>query len=379
MKKGSAIVALALSAAFARSLAACNRVQNTNSEQSARLAKPTPQSTQPVVAVSPAPAVPVHQSQSSVFTSNVPPTAVPASDQASPKMTASDHVETLVVAQHTFRLLTHMLTIDGPNEQTVEWWELRNADDRVVYRKSYNIAFQSRLFESTVAIHASAFNTDQGGGILIHGMDLPSAPGSGGWLQVFGYKYGHDKYGQDETLFGPFGPPIMVDGEFLDVSSDSLRPTPASFGGVTVTVMHDFLRFRLWTGNFHIVYPVLINWITGKLQPAALCPEMTSKGQVDRCTYPVSVEDAVRATQPTFVRLFPEADDGGSTPKHVIVQPQSKIEYLEARVPVGWNQDTESIYFSFDGDIWLKIRIDGLEGWIHTQEDFDAVGLPQSG
>jgi hypothetical protein len=29
--------------------------------------------------------------------------------------------------------------------------------------------------------------------------------------------------------------------------------------------------------------------------------------------------------------------------------------------------------------MWLKLRIDGREGWIHTQEDFLAIGLPQSG
>jgi hypothetical protein len=25
---------------------------------------------------------------------------------------------------------------------------------------------------------------------------------------------------------------------------------------------------------------------------------------------------------------------------------------------------------------WLKVRIDGKEGWIHSQEDFDALGMP---
>jgi len=80
----------------------------------------------------------------------------------------------------------------------------------------------------------------------------------------------------------------------------------------------------------------------------------------------------------TFVRLFPEADEG-FTPKHVIVQPQRKIEYLEARTPVAWNEDAKAISFGVNGDVWIKVRIDGLEGWIHSQEDFDAVGLPQAG
>ena len=116
--------------------------------------------------------------------------------------------------------------------------------------------------------------------------------------------------------------------------------------------MNDVLKFRVWTGNFNIVYPVLINWITGKLQPAWRCIETTSKGRVERCSYPITIE-AHRDSEPTFVRLFPEADDG-LTPKHAIVQPQSKIEYLEARTPVAWNEDAKAISFSVTGDVWIK-------------------------
>jgi hypothetical protein len=105
--------------------------------------------------------------------------------------------------------------------------------------------------------------------------------------------------------------------------------------------------------------------------------EMTSKGQIERCSYPVT-DDAHRESQLTFVRLFPEPDDG-YTPKHVVVQPQSKIEYHEARIPVVWTEDAKSISFGVQEDVWLKVRIDDQEGWIHSVEDFEAVGLPEAG
>jgi hypothetical protein len=105
--------------------------------------------------------------------------------------------------------------------------------------------------------------------------------------------------------------------------------------------MRDVLKFKVWTGNFSIVYPVLINWISGKLEPAWRCMETTSKGQVERCSYPIMAEGH-RDEQPTFVRLFPEPDEG-FTPKHVVVQPQTRIEYLEARVPVVWSSDATGI------------------------------------
>jgi len=377
MKEQDSSVAVITLVAVAVSFVACNRGQGMKSTQAVTgvVAQPTPQKAQPSAAAQTAPAIPSSPPASSASPS--PPFAAPNIDAPPPKVVVSDHRQTLIVAQQTFRLLTHLQSIEGTTDETVEWWELRDAKEHVVYRESYLVSFENGMFESTVGISADSFTTKQGSGILVHGMDLPSAPGSGGWVQVFGFKYGRDKYAADGSLFGPFGPPIFIDGEFLDIGTDSLRPTPTSLGGVTATVVHDVLKFRVWTGNFNIVYPVLINWITGKLQPAWRCIETTSTGQVERCSYPITV-DAHRDNQPTFVRLFPEADDG-FTPTHVIVQPQSKIEYLEARTPVAWNEDVKAISFSVNGDVWIKVRIDGREGWIHSQEDFEAVGLPQAG
>lgn len=354
--------------AVALSFGACERVQGTQSGQpvtavTARQAQQPPQPSAPAqMAVPPTPP-------------SSPPASSPSSEAAGPKSAApppkviiSDQSQTLIVAQQSFRLLTHVQRIEAPADETVEWWELRDAVEHVVYRESYPVAFENGMFESTVAISANSFTTNQGSGILVHGMEEPSDPESGGWVRLFGFKYGRDKYAADPGLFGPFGPRILVEGKFLDIDTDSAR---------AATAMHDVLKFRLWTGHFNIVYPVLINWITGKLQPAWRCIQTTSKGQVDSCTYPITVK-ANRASEPTFVRLFPEPDDG-SSPRHVIVQPQSKIEYLEARTPVVWNEDAEVISFNADGDSWIRIRIDGVEGWIHNEEDFEAVGLPQSG
>jgi hypothetical protein len=365
-----AIVALM---AVVAPFAGCNRVQETRSAQA-----------NPVLVSEPAlHAQPSAQTPPALPGSPQAPSASPSQpvatlkSEAPPKVVASEHSQTLTVAQHTFRLLTHLQSIEGTTEQTVDWWELRDASERVVYRESYGVLLENGAFANSVAISADSFTTQQGGGILIHGMDLPSAPDSGGWVQLFGFKYGRDKYAADASLFGPFGPPIFVDGEFLEIGTDSFRPSPTSVGGGTMTVMHDIMKFRVRTPNFSIEYPVLINWITGKLQPAWRCIETTSKGRVERCSYPVTVE-AHRDNPPTFVRLFPEADNG-FIPKHVIVQPQSKVEFLEARTPVTWNEDAKSISFSVNGDVWLKVRIDGQEGWIHSQEDFDAVGLPEAG
>jgi hypothetical protein len=43
------------------------------------------------------------------------------------------------------------------------------------------------------------------------------------------------------------------------------------------------------------------------------------------------------------------------------------------------DQDDISFGVSNPGKVWLHVKIDGHEGWIVGEEDFDAVGLPQAG
>ena len=142
MKGRGDILRFAVTASVLLSLA-CNRAQNTPSPQSASATKPAPQASQAPPAPSARPTVPSNQSPVSVSVSTVPLASAPASEKPASKMTASDHSQTLVVAQHTFRLLTHVQTIDGTNDQTVEWWELRDASDHVLYRQTYGIAIEN--------------------------------------------------------------------------------------------------------------------------------------------------------------------------------------------------------------------------------------------
>lgn len=366
-QSGAAGVALALILCFT----ACSRSQSAQSAApvAGALGRPAAQQS----------SHPQTPPQTSQLTASAPQASAAVQAQTMPAMlVASDRTQEFMVARHKYRLLIHEQSIAGTTEKTVEWWELRDGDDHVVRREVYPVkVMNGPAFENSTEISGNSFEGKGGSGIIISGMDEPSAPDSGGWMQVFAFKYGRDKYGADPSLFVPFGAPIYVTGDFLGVETDSYHPTPMFKGAVPETVSYDALKFSVWTGNFKITYPVRINWITGHLEPAWRCVETTSKGRIERCSYPVSAE-AHREDQATFVRLFPECDDG-FTPKHIIIQPQSTVEFVEARVPMGWSEDEKSITFSVNGDMWLKVRIDGAEGWIHSEEDFHAVGLPQAG
>jgi hypothetical protein len=301
---------------------------------------------------------------------------VPAVAQLSVPV-AFERLDTLNVGGERYyfarRIQQLAATSQRPLEETVEWWEIRDAKANTLFRRKYPVVARRSGFESTIDVQATAINTALGKGIMLRGEVLPSAPGAGSWVQIFGRQLGND-----EGKLVPFGPPISTQGELIDITVDPRRPTPPS-SGATLLVMNDILRFRVWTGNLSIIYPVLINWITGKLEPSWQCRRSTLREYLDRCSYPIEVQ-AHRESQMTFIRLFREPDES-AIPKRVVLKPESDVEYLEAEVPVVWNETGNETSFGVPNqdEVWLKIRIDGQVGWIHSEEDLEAVGLPQAG
>jgi len=75
-----------------------------------------------------------------------------------------------------------------------------------------------------------------------------------------------------------------------------------------------------------------------------------------------------------------------------LVKKDFKVALLTARVATRWVEgnaagpsanskglidDAGGFGVAADTDLWLKVRIDGKEGWMHSEEDFRALGLPE--
>jgi len=342
----------------------------TVSAQAATVASPTTLAAQSVtVAALPGaqtattPATPAAQSQPSQ-----------SQTSAAPPLVASD--ETLGpfhVADQVFTFVKHVEKIQGSksaDDTSVEWWELRDASGKSVQRQQYGLNFQNGTFEETEDVGARELKGKFGQGILVSGMSLPSAPSSGWWVQLFGLF--------DKKLV-PFSPVISTDGEFVGEDVSTFTPTAMFRGQQMQPISHDILKFRLWTGSFSIYYNLIVDWIQGKVRPEWICSQRTSKGPSSACRYKVEVE-AHRGSELTFVRVFSEPDEG-FTPKHVIIKPESKIEFIEAQMAVSWSADQNNISFGVANSdkLWLHIKVDGQDGWITTEEDFEALGLSMAG
>jgi hypothetical protein len=303
------------------------------------------------------------------------PAAMPATQSAdAPLLVASDETQgPFHVGDQIFTLVKHIQKIQGsksPDDSTVEWWELHDASGNPVYRQQYTVAFQNGALLETDDVGARELKTNFGHGILIEGGSLPSAPNGGWWVQVFGLFNGK---------LVSFSPEISADGEFLGEDVATFEATAMFRGQQPQQVSHDVLKFRAWTGNFAIEYNIIIDWMQGKVRPEWICSQLTSKGRSSACRYKVQA-DPHPVGEMTFVRLFGEPDEG-FTPKHVVIKPESKIEFIEAQAPVFWSieQNNASFGVSDSEKIWLHIKVDGQDGWISGEEDFEAVGLPQSG
>jgi hypothetical protein len=141
------------------------------------------------------------------------------------------------------------------------------------------------------------------------------------------------------------------------------------------------MEFRVWTGNFQVTVPVRVDWMQGRLTPGQRCFEQSGRGLPESgCEVPVQAERVPSDQELTFVRLFTEANESMGVPRHVVLRRDSQVDILAARVKLSWDESREVIFFGVDDqNPWLKVRIDGNEGWIHTQEDFNAIGVPQAG
>ena len=152
----------------------------------------------------------------------------------------------------------------------------------------------------------------------------------------------------------------------------------------------DAVEFKIWTVHCRLIYAVRVDWAAGKLSPAQECVG-TAADPGEGCQYKILPEDKLYADGITFVRLWPSPAENPGQPMKTVVKKDSKVDLLTARVAVRWAEGTSafapgsqgplddvvSVAPDKDADLWLKVRIDGKEGWMHSEEDFRALGLPE--
>ncbi len=254
---------------------------------------------------------------------------------------------------------------------TVVAMEIRDAAGTVHYRRTFPRQTGEVAFSDAWAVSAGILSGKHGAGLLVN-YDCDSEPSAPQpepttWWHLFGVVDGKLR---------PFSAPLEVQG--------GLPPGQEigkSLWTAALDQQSDALEFKVWAKRFRLIYPVRVDWATGKLAPAQSCKV---------CQYQVLPEEERTVEDLTFVRFCPNPAQKCEKPERVLLKVDSKVELVTAHVDLKWSvgsltgpsggaeqpmDDAGAIALAGD-DVWLKVRIDGQEGWIWSEEDFNALGMP---
>jgi hypothetical protein len=282
--------------------------------------------------------------------------------------------QNFTVVLHGKRIRRPGFPVDADFGETVARMEIRDQAGKVHFEKTFPYEVSEGRFVETTAVWAQVLEGKDGVGLLITYGVLPSPPLAGESWQVFGLFSGPT----GSTLNGklvPFSRPIFADGQLIDGQPGE----PIMKTSQEPRLQGDVLHFRVWTGNVFAIFPVRILWFRNSIGPAWHCEKMTPRGWRPICQFRIEAQRVAQQDELTFVRLYPEADEGMGVAEHVVLRKNSRVEFLAAEAEQLWREEAKAIEMGVTGDLWLKVRIDGKQGWIHTQEDFQAIGLPQAG
>lgn len=252
--------------------------------------------------------------------------------------------------------------------------EIVDATGAATYRRTYPLfADDAALSAWSVSAHILKGTNDTG--LLMRSRPSES---SGFYEQIFGVVNG-----KLVPFCGPF--PAM------DVKPDAsgVYRTAGALGPEA-----DEIQVTMGTGRFVIAIPIRLDWTQGKLTLAPQCPELAAGKAHAMCQYPMMDPKSFlqKPKSVTFVRLYSSPNENSGKPERVIVKPASQIDllayladmelkqpdFLHAPLPKEFPvKDMASIGIAPNSDGWLQVRIDGKVGWIHSNEDLDALGLPE--
>jgi hypothetical protein len=266
----------------------------------------------------------------------------------------------LPLGQQTFHFVAHVLRLEHPgprredgDDTTIGYWEIRDPSGNAVFTTKSGSSKDPEVYEDafseTESADAKVFHTQNGDGIWVNGESEPSTPDTGNWIQLFGLKDGKLK-------------------AFGQLDSNSYEGLSKDSSGA------DILKFSEHFEYFDLFYVYSMNWKDITLDPVERC--LPSAGaQQEHCLYSVHAQPG--SPHQASIQLYGAAEEHGQ-PQLTQVRPESKIEFIETQIPVKLSHDYVEPYTKFE-DMWLRVRVDGKEGWVHSQEDFVALGLHASG
>ncbi len=260
---------------------------------------------------------------------------------------------------------------------TLSRLQILDSQGNSVYQEAFPYNLDQGHFTQTLSASASSLRGMGGVALAIRFLerppqspDAPSPMAKESW-QVFGLVNGR---------LAPFGSVLPL-GQGTDITVGGALAAVMITGGVELMPMAstaEVLAFRVWTGHFYALVPVRFDWQQGKWGEGEECyatnnGTLTERGCLMRLE--AAPEPRPADADPVYINLF-EAPDGNVTNSlNISISRDSRPEFLDMMAIVQWQSQGQRVECSFR-TLWLRIRFNGKEGWVHGQQAFDALGLP---
>jgi hypothetical protein len=274
----------------------------------------------------------------------------------------------------TFTVTTRSQTISPASSErfatTVSELEIRDENAGTVYREIFLAPLADGRFLQTLTVTVSLLEGAGGRALVLRFIeDAEPAGGSESW-QMFGVVNGKlTRYGAPLPL-GQGG--AAINGVLTGVM---LR---GGIGVVPLASTAEPLEFRVWAGSFFVGVPVRIDWAAGQWSEAEQCfASVGGSLQPAGCNLRATVARGPVA-EGVAVTLYPQPEENAYAARRVPVRRNSALEFPAVRARAQWRNVGNRFACSLE-DLWLRVRIDGNEGWVRTAADFAALGLTAAG
>jgi hypothetical protein len=263
---------------------------------------------------------------------------------------------------------------------TLSRLQILDAHGNSVYQETFPFDIVQRRFVQTLSASASLLHGTDGTALVIRFLQrlAPSAETESPSPQLA--KESWQVFGLVNGRLAPFGPVLPL-GHGSDITVGGALAAVMITNGIEVMPMAstaEVLAFRAWTGNFYALVPVRFDWPHGKWGEGQECYStnngtLTERGCLMRLE--AAPESLLPNADPVYVSLFESPDGNARNSVTVGITPDSHPEFLDMMAIVQWQSQGQRVDCTFR-NLWLRIRVDGHEGWVQGQQALTALGLP---
>lgn len=255
------------------------------------------------------------------------------------------HEFTVKLHEICYKDSRHEGVCDEDDEETVTSAQIVDESGKIRFKKSFPVPLLHQIENYLVDATLLEGSEHQALELTYKAFSSPP-PRTAKSIQLFGFQNGILKPLDREPLEFQGGLADLPAGQ----SKDSKR-----------LLENDTLRIYSLTTYFYIVTPVRVNWKAFRL-------EQQGSGDFDVADQPpYQIRPNIQSEQ--LIHMYPSPDKK-TTPVGVNLKPGSRVELLNARFSAAPPDEHDSA-----NDTWLRVRVDGQEGWILGVDDYTALGL----